>query len=98
MLFLLLVRLLILSRHCGELIGLRAGWKVDVPLIVDESLLKLEPCEVWAGGILAPMLVVTRVRQGGHVDWKLLLPLRDFVARSGCFVAPVTQPPGQSAS
>ncbi|TPX37158.1 proline---tRNA ligase [Synchytrium microbalum] len=48
------------------------GMKTALPIILSESITKLQPPVLFLGG--------------GHVDWKLALPVQDFIDKTRCFV------------
>ncbi|KAJ3416177.1 hypothetical protein HDV05_002822 [Chytridiales sp. JEL 0842] len=45
----------------------------NIPIILHESITKLRPPVLYLGA--------------GHVDWKVAMPVQDFVRATGCFVA-----------
>ncbi|KAL0079884.1 hypothetical protein F4703DRAFT_1957298 [Phycomyces blakesleeanus] len=49
------------------------GMTQPVPIIIAKSILNLEPPVIYLGA--------------GHIDWKLGVPVKDFIEASGCFVA-----------
>ncbi|KAI8344694.1 hypothetical protein BC941DRAFT_508215 [Chlamydoabsidia padenii] len=49
------------------------GMKTPIPMIMAESITRLNPPVMFLGA--------------GHVDWKLGIPVQDFIIKTGCFVA-----------
>ncbi|CAO3584030.1 unnamed protein product [Absidia cylindrospora] len=49
------------------------GMKNDIPMIMAESVTRLSPPVMYMGA--------------GHIDWKLGVPVQDFISKTGCMVA-----------
>ncbi|ORZ13254.1 YbaK/aminoacyl-tRNA synthetase-associated domain-containing protein [Absidia repens] len=49
------------------------GMKSDIPMIMAESVTRLSPPVMYMGA--------------GHIDWKLGVPVQDFINKTGCMVA-----------
>ncbi len=77
------------------------GLAIPIPIIVEESLLSLQPPVVWAGGKSRRRLVRTTTTPysflGGHVDWKIIMRIADFVKTNNCYVADVIHQEGDEA-
>ncbi|KAL1923347.1 uncharacterized protein VTP21DRAFT_8327 [Calcarisporiella thermophila] len=48
------------------------GMKKELPIILSESIARLQPPVLWLGG--------------GDVDWKLCLPVEDFIRATNCYI------------
>lgn len=53
------------------------GMLEPIPIIIAESILKLEPPVIYLGA--------------GHIDWKLGIPVQTFIDSTNCFVADLDQ-------